>query len=131
MLGETEYFDEFAGGIYDLVATVLLCAYLVLLTIMMLNLLVAVLSTAHAAVQENADREYKVRRSTRFCFFAVGSSYVDGLQIQFSVRQLCRAHKVFFFYHIYFPEPRPKLVKLANAQNTVCPLECPSAGSSR
>ena len=61
MLGETEYFDEFAGSPYGAVATVLLSSYLVILTIMMLNLLVAVLSTAHATVQENADREYKVR----------------------------------------------------------------------
>lgn len=62
MLGETEYFDDFDGSRFGAVATVLLCTYLVILTIMMLNLLVAVLSTAHAAVQENADREYKVHR---------------------------------------------------------------------
>lgn len=61
MLGDTEYFDEFPGSTYDRVATVLLVVYLVILTIMMLNLLVAVLSTAHAKVDKDADLEYKVR----------------------------------------------------------------------
>ena len=64
MLGETEYFDEFSGTTYAAVATILLSSYLVILTIMLLNLLVAVLSTAHATVQENADREFKVQYTT-------------------------------------------------------------------
>lgn len=63
MLGETDFFDEFSGSKHDGVATVLLAAYLVILTIMMLNLLVAVLSTAHTKVEQNADQEYKVSRS--------------------------------------------------------------------
>lgn len=62
MLGETDFFDEFSGSQFDSVATVLLATYLVILTIMMLNLLVAVLSTAHARVDQNADQEYKVGR---------------------------------------------------------------------
>lgn len=60
MLGETEYFDKLSGTTFDGVATVLLVVYLIILTIMMLNLLVAVLSTAHAKVDNNADLEYKV-----------------------------------------------------------------------
>lgn len=60
MLGETDFFDEFSGTQFDTVATVLLATYLVIMTIMMLNLLVAVLSTAHARVDQNADQEYKV-----------------------------------------------------------------------
>lgn len=61
MLGETDFFDEFSGTQFDTVATVLLATYLVIMTIMMLNLLVAVLSTAHARVDQNADQEYKVQ----------------------------------------------------------------------
>lgn len=65
MLGETEYFDELSGTSFDSVATVLLVVYLIILTIMMLNLLVAVLSTAHAKVDNNADLEYKVNIKTK------------------------------------------------------------------
>ncbi|CAM9349916.1 unnamed protein product, partial [Hapterophycus canaliculatus] len=63
MLGETEYFDELSGTTYDGVATVLLVVYLIILTVMMLNLLVAVLSTAHAKVDNDADLEYKVTKA--------------------------------------------------------------------
>ncbi|CAN0470807.1 unnamed protein product, partial [Ectocarpus sp. 12 AP-2014] len=55
--------DDFSGTTFDGVATVLLVVYLVLLTIMMLNLLVAVLSTAHAKVDADAGLEYKVTRA--------------------------------------------------------------------
>lgn len=62
MLGETELFDTFEGTDYDSVATILLVMYIIILTIMMLNLLVAVLSTAHSRVDADADLEYKVGR---------------------------------------------------------------------
>lgn len=65
MLGETEFFDEFSDTPFDIVATILLSTYLVIMTIMMLNLLVAVLSTAHARVEQNADQEYKVGNVSR------------------------------------------------------------------
>ncbi|CAM9587306.1 unnamed protein product, partial [Ectocarpus fasciculatus] len=42
------------------VATILLVVYLFIVTIMLLNLLVAILSTSHATVHENVDREFKV-----------------------------------------------------------------------
>lgn len=63
MLGEVGLFDEFDDpekDRYKLVATVMLVAYLVVMSIMLLNLLIAVLSTSHAKVQENADLEFKV-----------------------------------------------------------------------
>lgn len=41
----------------------MLVAYLVIITIMLLNLLIAVLCTSHARVQENVDREFKVSTS--------------------------------------------------------------------
>lgn len=65
MIGETEFFDEFAGTEFESIATALLVMYLVILTIMMLNLLVAVLTTAHAKVDENADQEFKVGQVSR------------------------------------------------------------------
>lgn len=43
MLGEVGFFDEFSGGRYDAVATLLLVLYLFMVTVMLLNLLVAVL----------------------------------------------------------------------------------------
>lgn len=52
MLGEVGFFDDFAGTPYYTVATLLLVVYLVIMTIMLLNLLIAVLSTAHSNVEE-------------------------------------------------------------------------------
>ncbi|CAM9154443.1 unnamed protein product, partial [Hapterophycus canaliculatus] len=53
MLGEVGLFDDFIGTRHDLAATVLLVCYLVIMSIMLLNLLIAVLSTAHGKVEEN------------------------------------------------------------------------------
>lgn len=74
MLGETDFFDEFSGTQFDTVATVLLATYLVIMTIMMLNLLVAVLSTAHARVDQNADQEYKVQDHMPHIYAVVSSA---------------------------------------------------------
>eukprot|EP00752_Nemacystus_decipiens_P008850 g7897.t2 len=60
MLGDTDFFDEFSGGRYDRVATILVVIYLFTVTIMLLNLLVAILSTAHAQVQGNTGGTFKV-----------------------------------------------------------------------
>eukprot|EP00904_Undaria_pinnatifida_P012808 jgi/Undpi1/8658/HiC_scaffold_25.g11123.m1 len=59
MLGETHFFQDVSGDVFDTISTVLLVAYLIILTVMMLNLLVAVLNTAHTKVDKNPDREYK------------------------------------------------------------------------
>lgn len=53
MLGEVGFFDDFAGGRFETVATLLLSLYLVIMAIMLLNLLVAVLSTAHSNMEQN------------------------------------------------------------------------------
>lgn len=53
MLGEVGFFEEFSGSRYEPVATLLLVLYLVIMTIMLLNLLVAVLSTAHSNMEQN------------------------------------------------------------------------------
>lgn len=67
MLGEVGFFDEISEDRYEnrykSVATVLLVVYFVIITIVLLNLLIAVLSTSHAKVQEHADQEYKVLKA--------------------------------------------------------------------
>lgn len=63
MLGEVELFDDFPGDRYEAVGTGLLVVYIVVITIMLLNLLIAVLSTSHARVQEHADTEYKATKA--------------------------------------------------------------------
>ena len=63
MLGDTDLFDEFSGERYDSVATVLVVVYLLIMTIMLLNLLVAILSTAHAQVQGNVEGEFRVSKA--------------------------------------------------------------------
>ncbi|CBN74883.1 Transient Receptor Potential Channel [Ectocarpus siliculosus] len=60
MLGDTGFFEVFSGDTYDVVATFLLVVYLFIVTVMLLNLLVAILSTSHAQVEENIEREFKV-----------------------------------------------------------------------
>lgn len=62
MLGEVDLFDELPAR-YETVSTVLLVVYLIAVTIMLLNLLIAVLSTAHAKVQEHARHEYTVLKA--------------------------------------------------------------------
>ncbi|CAM9782826.1 unnamed protein product [Scytosiphon promiscuus] len=66
MLGDTELFDEFSGGRYDGVATFLLVVYLFIVSIMLLNLLIAILSTAHSQVEKNVARESKTSRARLF-----------------------------------------------------------------
>ena len=62
MLGEVDLFEEFPAR-YEEVSTVLLVMYLIAITIMLLNLLIAVLSTSHAKVQEHAQHEYAVLKA--------------------------------------------------------------------
>lgn len=63
MLGEATIFDDLTGGVFDTISVTLFVLYLLIMTVMMLNLLIAVLSTAHARIDSNTDREYKVRQS--------------------------------------------------------------------
>lgn len=71
MMGEVGLFDKFSdldddgdyGSVLSSVATLLLVVYLVVITIMLLNLLIAVLSTSHARVEKNAEREFKVSKA--------------------------------------------------------------------
>lgn len=66
MLGEVGFFDDFPGdgySEYEEVATALFTIYLVVIAIMLLNLLIAVLSTSHAKVQDKAEQEFRVSRA--------------------------------------------------------------------
>lgn len=63
MLGDVAFFDFFSDDAYERVAIVLLVVYLCIVTIMLLNLLVAILSTSHAQVQDNVGREFKVSKA--------------------------------------------------------------------
>lgn len=66
MLGEVGFFEDFMTdeyGEYEGVATALFVVYLLVIAIMLLNLLIAVLSTSHSKVQEKADQEFMVSRA--------------------------------------------------------------------
>ncbi|CAN0446656.1 unnamed protein product, partial [Ascophyllum nodosum] len=65
LLGDVEAFEEFndtPGNRYSFAGNLLLVLYLVVMTIMLLNLLIAVLSTAYAKVEMNADKELEVAK---------------------------------------------------------------------
>ncbi len=63
LLGEVGFFDDFAGDDQDAVATTLLVVYLLVMGVMLLNLLIAVLSTSHSKVEGKADQEFKVSKA--------------------------------------------------------------------
>ncbi|CAN0186268.1 unnamed protein product [Scytosiphon promiscuus] len=62
LLGDVEFFEYFSGGEHDIEATVLLVIYLVVISVMLLNLLIAVLSTSHARIQVAQELEYKTSK---------------------------------------------------------------------
>lgn len=63
MLGEVTVFDEISPVVaYEHVVTFLLVVYLIIMAVMLFNLLIAVLSTEHAKVDERSDREYNVSK---------------------------------------------------------------------
>ncbi|CAM9444927.1 unnamed protein product, partial [Discosporangium mesarthrocarpum] len=58
------------GSPHGYVGIALMVAYVTLMAICLLNLLIAVLSTAHANVQENAEREFAVTRAAIIIHYA-------------------------------------------------------------
>ncbi|CAM9146049.1 unnamed protein product [Discosporangium mesarthrocarpum] len=62
MLGDYDL-RGFGGSMYGNVGTALMVVYLALVTIMLLNLLIAVLSTAHATVDKNVEKEFNKARA--------------------------------------------------------------------
>ena len=66
ILGDVEYFDDFDDSSreqYAVVGQVLLSIFVIVMTIMLLNLLIAILSTTHADVHKNAEREFKISKA--------------------------------------------------------------------
>lgn len=62
LLGDVDFFDFFSGGEHDVEATILLVSYLVIISVMLLNLLIAVLSTSHARIQGTQELEHKTSK---------------------------------------------------------------------
>ncbi|CAN0213439.1 unnamed protein product [Pylaiella littoralis] len=87
MLGETSFFQVFSGSRYDFVATILLVVYLFIVTIMLLNLLVAILSTSHDDVQDNAGIELRVSKAKIISHYRWVVQY-DLLPAPFNLIQL-------------------------------------------
>lgn len=69
MMGTVDVFDDLSEEPYGDVATGLLIVYLTIMAVMLLNLLVAVLATAHAKVEGNAEIEYKVSKARIINFY--------------------------------------------------------------
>lgn len=63
ILGEIGFFDEIAMEENEDVGVALFVLYLVVMSIMLLNLLIAVLSTAHSHVNQNSGLEYKISKA--------------------------------------------------------------------
>lgn len=107
MLGDTEFFDEFSGGRYDTVATLLVVVYLFIVTIMLLNLLIAILSTSHAQVQENTGGAFKVSKARMIAHYRMVVDK-DVLPAPFNLVQLLLSVVVigFTFPYYYFVEAK-------------------------
>lgn len=88
VVGSNDISEDRYESCYSSVATVLPVVYrLVTITIVLLNLLVAILSTSHAQVQEHADQEYKVLKARLIKHYRVVVQD-DVLPASFNVVQL-------------------------------------------
>lgn len=87
MLGDTGFFDEFSGSRYDSVGTILVIVYLFIVNIMLLNLLIAILSTAYDQVQEDVGGEFKVSNARIVDYYRTVVDE-DLLPIPFNLVQL-------------------------------------------
>lgn len=87
MLGEVALLDEISGSEGEAAGTILILVYLVVMTIMLLNLLIAVLSTAHSYVHENSTVEYKVSKARIIQHYVLAVKY-DLLPPPFNLFQL-------------------------------------------
>lgn len=96
MLGDTDFFTDFSGGRYDIVATILVVVYLFIVNVMLLNLLIAILSTAHAQVQEDVGGEFQVSNARIVDYYR---TVVDKelLPVPFNLLQLVLSLPI---YHI-------------------------------
>ena len=96
ILGDVEYFDDFDDSSreqYAVVGQVLLSIFVIVMTIMLLNLLIAILSTTHADVHKNAEREFKFPRHELCSTTDLSSNmtFFPHPLIYFSYLYLCRS----------------------------------------
>eukprot|EP00903_Cladosiphon_okamuranus_P011810 g11098.t1 len=74
MLGETDVFEDFYEDALGEIAKLLLVVYLFVVSILLLNLLIAVLSTAHARIDEAQERAFT---SSKIGFITLYSGHVE------------------------------------------------------
>lgn len=110
MFGEVELFDEYFGDqVQNQMATVLLTVYLIVMNIMLLNLLIAVLSTSHSKVEENAEREFKVSKARVIRHYQTAVK-TELLPAPFSLVQLVLSWLfvgLYMWYQRVFVQPFP------------------------
>lgn len=63
LFGDVGFLDEFSGGDYDAVATFVFITFLLTVTIILINLLAAVIGTWQFGIKEKADHEFKVSKA--------------------------------------------------------------------
>lgn len=63
LFGDVGFLDEFSGSDYDAVATFVFVAFLLTVTVILVNLLAAVIGTWQSRIKERADQEFKVSRA--------------------------------------------------------------------
>ena len=90
MLGDVEYYDDFDDSSrerYATVGQVLLAIFVIVMTIMLLNLLIAILSTTHADVHKNAEREFRISKARTVQYYRLVVEH-DILPAPFNLVQL-------------------------------------------
>lgn len=63
LFGDVGFLDEFSGGDYDAVATFVFVAFLLTVTVILVNLLAAVIGAWQSRIKEKADKEFKVSKA--------------------------------------------------------------------
>lgn len=101
MLADLTLFDEFSGGRYDPVATFLVVVYLFIVTIMLLNLLIAILSTSHSRVQANKGWAFRVSKARIITHYRMVADN-DVLPAPFNLVQLLLSLAVVVFTFPYY-----------------------------
>jgi len=91
ILGDVELFDELddiSRERYAVVGRLLLVIFVIVVTIMLLNLLIAILSTAHADVHSNTEKEFKVSTARTVEHYRLAVE-LDLLPAPFNLLQTC------------------------------------------
>eukprot|EP00752_Nemacystus_decipiens_P004796 g4364.t1 len=86
MLGETDVFEDYYEDQLGEIAKLLLVVYLFVVSILLLNLLIAVLSTAHARIEEAQERAF-TRSKIRFITLYSGHVEKDSVPAPFNLIQ--------------------------------------------